>query len=110
TIETSFEGQIHTGKMMKALLKLVMANDISVLNRIEVTALREHGSHVELDLNSGIILKCRKVCLCTNAFTRQLYDLDVVPARAQVLVTAPIENLKIKGCFHFDEGFYFFRN
>jgi len=27
-----------------------------------------------------------------------------------VVVTAPIENLKIKGTFHFDNGYYYFRN
>ena len=32
------------------------------------------------------------------------------PARAQVLITKPIDNLQIKGTFHLDEGFYYFRN
>ena len=32
------------------------------------------------------------------------------PARAQVLITEPIKNLHIKGTFHFDEGYYYFRN
>ena len=34
----------------------------------------------------------------------------MLPARAQVLVTKPIENLSIKGTFHFDEGYFYFRN
>jgi glycine/D-amino acid oxidase-like deaminating enzyme len=33
-----------------------------------------------------------------------------VPARGQVLLTSPIENLSWKGTFHSDEGFYYFRN
>jgi glycine/D-amino acid oxidase-like deaminating enzyme len=37
-------------------------------------------------------------------------NYDVSPARAQVLVTSPIPNLKVKGTFHFDEGYYYFRN
>lgn len=109
-IETRFEGQIHTGKMMKALLKLVVSKDITVLNTVQVSGLSDHPSHVELELNYTFNMNCRKVFLCTNAFTRQFYDLDVVPARAQVLVTQPLEALPFKGCFHFDEGFYFFRN
>ena len=32
------------------------------------------------------------------------------PARAQVLITKPIPNLDIKGTFHLDEGYYYFRN
>ena len=27
-----------------------------------------------------------------------------------VLITKPIKNLKIKGCFHYDKGFNYFRN
>ena len=32
------------------------------------------------------------------------------PARAQVLITKPIPNLDIKGTFHLDKGYYYFRN
>ena len=35
---------------------------------------------------------------------------NVQPARAQVLITKPIKNLKIKGTFHLDKGYYYFRN
>lgn len=109
-IETPFEGQIHTGKMMKAFMRLVQSENISILNNIKVSNLTDLQVNAELKLNNKFKFKSKKVFLCTNAFTHQLYDLDVVPARAQVLVTKPIENLPFKGCFHMDEGFYFFRN
>ncbi len=109
-IKTEFEGQIHTGKMMKAFVELVTSNHIAILNNVEVTEINETGGAVEIKLNNGFTFSSSKVFLCTNAFTRKIYDLDVVPARAQVLVTKPIEGLKLKGCFHMDEGFYFFRN
>ena len=34
----------------------------------------------------------------------------ILPARAQVLITKPIPDLKIKGTFHYDRGYYYFRN
>jgi gamma-glutamylputrescine oxidase len=37
-------------------------------------------------------------------------DLDVEPARGQILMTSEIPNLNWKGTFHYDEGFYYFRN
>ncbi|MEM6807347.1 MAG: FAD-dependent oxidoreductase, partial [Bacteroidota bacterium] len=37
-------------------------------------------------------------------------DLDISPGRGQVLVTEEIENLKVKGVFHLEEGYYYFRN
>jgi gamma-glutamylputrescine oxidase len=109
-IETEFEGHIHTGRMMRQFVQLVISNNISILNNVEVTSLDEIHSGVEIEINSGFRFKAQKVFLCTNAFTKKLMDLDVVPARAQVLITKPIANLPFKGCFHMDQGFYYFRN
>jgi glycine/D-amino acid oxidase-like deaminating enzyme len=50
------------------------------------------------------------LAICTNAFTNQLVPgLDIHPGRGQVLITQPIPDLKIKGIFHFNKGFYYFR-
>ena len=35
---------------------------------------------------------------------------EVKPARAQVLITRPIKDLAVKGTFHLDKGYYYFRN
>jgi glycine/D-amino acid oxidase-like deaminating enzyme len=56
-------------------------------------------------------LKSSNVLICTNGFARQfLPTKDILPARAQVLVTSPIDELKIKGTFHYQQGYYYFRN
>jgi glycine/D-amino acid oxidase-like deaminating enzyme len=39
-----------------------------------------------------------------------LTNNQVKPARAQVLITKPIPNLDIKGTFHLDKGYFYFRN
>jgi glycine/D-amino acid oxidase-like deaminating enzyme len=36
--------------------------------------------------------------------------LDLYPARNQVLLTKPIPGLKVAGCFHYDRGYFYFRN
>jgi glycine/D-amino acid oxidase-like deaminating enzyme len=51
-----------------------------------------------------------KLILTTNGFARQLINEDVQPARAQVLITKPLKDLHIKGTFHLDCGYYYFRN
>lgn len=109
-IETDFEGHIHTGKMMKSFVELVTSFRIPILNNVEVTGVQDDIAGVKLELKNEYTFTTGKAFLCTNAFTRSLVDLDVVPARAQVLITKPIENLQLKGCFHMDEGFYYFRN
>lgn len=108
-IYTPFEGQIDTGKMMQALLKKVQSKDISVLNSVEVKSFSTDAEFVHVELNN-FSFKTKHLCIATNAFASELLDLKVTPARNQVLITKPIPNLRIKGTFHLDEGFYYFRN
>src|SRR5690606_4753233 len=51
-----------------------------------------------------------KLLITTNGFAFQLGISEVRPARAQVLITEPVEGLQLKGTFHLEEGFYYFRN
>ena len=104
-----FEGQIDTGKMMDTLLKKAIKNDIKILNHISVEAIEEHNTGVELKTNQ-FNLKAKKVLVATNGFASQLLAEDVKPARAQVLITSPIKKLHIKGTFHLEQGYYYFRN
>lgn len=107
--ENQFEGQIDTGKMMQQLVLLAAQNNILLLNNCEVSALNNApgGVYIETPWNT---FKTQQVCIATNGFAKTLLNEEVEPARAQVLITKPIENLKIKGTFHLDEGYYYFRN
>jgi gamma-glutamylputrescine oxidase len=109
-IYNPYEGQIHTGKMMRALLNKVYDAGVLILNDCSVTGIDYDNGHIRVNTSQGDF-KAAKVILATNAFAAQLYpNLDVVPGRGQVLVTKPIPGLKIKGTFHFDDGYYYFRN
>jgi len=52
----------------------------------------------------------RRVALCNNGSLNQLSNFEIKPARAQVLLTSPIENLQLKGNFHASKGYFYFRN
>jgi gamma-glutamylputrescine oxidase len=105
-----FEGQIHTGKMMHALLYKAYSLGVLVLNGCEIQQIENESHHITLHTSQGAF-KAVKVILATNAFAGQLFpELNVVPGRGQVLVTKPIAGLKLKGTYHFDEGYYYFRN
>ena len=109
-IYNPFEGQIHTGKMMRTLLHKVYEQDTLVLNNCSVERIEQESNHISLVTSQGKF-KTAKVILATNAFANQLFpDLKVIPGRGQVLVTKPIHGLKLKGTYHFDEGYYYFRN
>ena len=104
-----FEAQIDTGNMMQALVKKAHQNDILILNNQVVTHHQELNEGVEVVTN-GITFKTNKLVFTTNGFAAQLTNNQVQPARAQVLITKPIPNLDLKGTFHVDEGYYYFRN
>jgi len=104
-----FEAQIDTGAMMQALLKQAAANDILILNSRAVTGAHEKTDGVDVALD-GFTFFTKKLLFATNGFAGPLTKGAVKPARAQVLITQPISNLDIKGTFHMDRGYYYFRN
>ncbi|SDK80776.1 hypothetical protein SAMN04488034_101531 [Salinimicrobium catena] len=104
-----FEGQLHTGKMMSVLLQKVQASGVKLLNNVSVNSFSEGNASVEVNTDN-FSFKTNKLLIATNGFASQLGLSEVKPARAQVLITDPIENLKIKGTFHLDRGYYYFRN
>jgi glycine/D-amino acid oxidase-like deaminating enzyme len=109
TVFNPFEAQIDTGTMMQALLKEAISKDILILNQAEVTSFTDKNSSVELVVND-FTFSTNKLLFATNGFAGSLTNNAVKPARAQVLITEPIPNLDIKGTFHLDKGYYYFRN
>lgn len=104
------EGQLNTGKMIKTLYKLAVLRNINVLFGIEVIKWQETKTSIEVQTNLGVI-STDKLVIATNGLTSQLIKTeDIHPARAQVLVTSPIADLKIRGSFHYDAGYFYFRN
>lgn len=104
-----FEAQIDTGNMMQALLKMAISENILILNQQTVTSYSDTQHKVEVELED-FSFKTKKILFATNGFADALTKGAVKPARAQVLITKPIPNLDIKGTFHLDKGYYYFRN
>ncbi|WP_242926989.1 NAD(P)/FAD-dependent oxidoreductase [Pontibacter vulgaris] len=110
-IENVAEGQIDTGKMILALTQKVQALGVLVLNGLEILKLHDNGKSIAAETTQSITVEAKSALVATNGFARNLLpELQVVPARAQVLITKPIHGLKIKGTFHFDRGYFYFRN
>lgn len=104
-----FEAQIDTGNMMQALLKQAVSQNILILNQQTVTGYQETLNGVEVALDH-FNFNSKKLLFATNGFGSHLTHGAVKPARAQVLITEPIPNLDIKGTFHLEKGYYYFRN
>jgi glycine/D-amino acid oxidase-like deaminating enzyme len=105
------EGQIDTGLMMETLIEIVNSVGIKILNGLHITGFETENAGLVLKTENGYSIKTKRLLICTNGFAKQLLPKeDVEPARAQVLITSPIPSLKIKGTFHYDKGYYYFRN
>ncbi|MDX2362670.1 MAG: FAD-dependent oxidoreductase [Crocinitomicaceae bacterium] len=110
SIYNRLEGQIDTSKMNSAFYKVIVANNIQVLFGIEAQSMNTVENRTIVQTSIGKI-NAGKVAICTNGFAKQfIQDEDIRPARAQVLVTQPIPDLKVEGTFHYNQGYYYFRN
>ncbi|MDR6457082.1 glycine/D-amino acid oxidase-like deaminating enzyme [Chryseobacterium vietnamense] len=109
-IENPCEGSLHSGKLLQKLLEKCHELKIEFLFGTEVQHIEE-ADDVEVHLSTNLSVTADQLIYCTNAFTSKfLKKENIVPARGQVLLTEPIEGLKLNGTFHYDEGYYYFRN
>lgn len=110
-IRNKAEGQLDTGRMMQAWMELAQSLGVQRLTGVRVENVEQDDQDVRLITDTGFHLVGKQLLIATNGFAKNLFpQLDVHPARAQVLVTDPIPGLKLKGSFHYDEGYYYFRN
>jgi glycine/D-amino acid oxidase-like deaminating enzyme len=115
-VYNKFESQINTGKMMSSLIEYAARQRIKIINGCQVESISEKQNYVNVITQnySGkerIDFCGKRIVICTNAFTKKLIpSMKIVPGRGHVIITKPIKGLKFKEVFHFDEGFYYFRN
>ena len=109
-IENDLEGALHSGKLVLALTQKVQSLGANIINGIEVKEWEE-GDIINVITKQDMDFRCSQLMICTNGFTNFLLpQLNIMPARGQVLVTNEINNVKLAGTFHYNEGYYYFRN
>ncbi len=110
-IVNTLEGQLHTGHMMQSWMRLAQEKGVVLMNGIDITHVIPDADGIILQAAAGWSVKVPRVLVCVNGFARTLLpDLAVSPARNQVLITQPIPNLHLRGAFHYDRGYFYFRN
>ncbi|NND61827.1 MAG: FAD-binding oxidoreductase [Flavobacteriaceae bacterium] len=109
-IFNQFEGQLDTGKMMNALIQKTSKNGILLINNVKIDSFLTENDQILLKTSNFDDFKVKNLIIANNGFAKQFVDANLEPARAQVLITEPIANLDIKGTFHLDKGYYYFRN
>lgn len=110
-IENKTEAALHSGKLVQHLVQKAWNAGIYILNGIQVIHWESGLVIARNTQGQERTIKAERLLFCTNGFTNKLLpDIVVTPARGQVIVTAPIPQLPMKGTFHFDEGFYYWRH
>jgi gamma-glutamylputrescine oxidase len=110
-IANPLEGQLHSGFMIKYLTEQYRAMGGALITGLSIEEIHDEGNLVRLQHKMAVPFHAKKVVVTTNAFALKLLpQLDMLGARNQVLVTQPIADLQWKGAYHYDRGFYYFRN
>ena len=113
-IRNQFEGVIHTGKMIRAYQEMALEHGIMTFTQTECHQYYEKEDAVDVEithLGERMTLSTQKLALCTNAFTsRWLPKEDITPGRGLVFVTKPRKGVDLRGCFHYNSGYNYFRS
>ncbi len=113
-IQNDFEGALNPVKTLNALRQYAISLGLIYLTG-EVGGFEEGASGCRVLCKSStgedFEIQCRKLVVCTNAFASELLgDDSPKPGRGQVVISKPLNNNQLRGVFHYDEGYFYFRN
>ena len=108
-IKNRHEGALNPVKLVHALIAKAHKQGIRFLWDCEVQSIDYETRNLSTGI--GIEIPYARIAICTNAFSQSLLpDINLTPGRNIVGVTKPIPELEIEGCYHYDEGYIYFRN
>lgn len=103
------EGELETDKLFLATQRKLSENNILQLCGTEVKTYSSGAGKVTVETNYGE-LKASNLVFAVNGFGRRLLGENrIQPARAQVIVSEKIPGFLLPGTFHYQEGYYYFR-
>lgn len=110
-IYNPLEGQLNPYQLVSALTQKCRNAGVEIITGQEVEEI-EGSRPYSIRCKNGFTVETSQTIICTNAFASELAGsaAQLQPGRGQVLITEPIENLKVKGVFHWEAGYYYFRN
>jgi len=113
-IKNKYEGQLDSGKFIRALWHKCQAMNIQLFTGAEVEHIDRETGTVKVKnpvYKNTIDFHAEKIALCTNAFSGQFVpDLQMKPGRGMVMVSKPLKKFPWEGAFHIDKGYTYFRN
>ncbi len=115
-IVNPYDGAFNTGKGILSLQQHVLRAGALFWSGTLVEAVEPTSTGVSVTCWEGVgmrrlTVRAHVVAVCTNAWIPDLVqNVDIRPARAQVLLTAPLSQRPFpEGTYHFHAGYYYFR-
>ncbi len=106
----SHEGMLNSGMLNETIASKAHNMDIIPFYGFDVKHIEETAKGYELSNDQGMKINCNQLIVANNAFASQLFpELNVVPARGQIIITKPIDMIPFDGIFHSDKGYIYFR-
>jgi gamma-glutamylputrescine oxidase len=110
-ISNDAEASIHSGKLFYNLYKALVSQDVKFFFGTEVENVDTTNETATIKTKNLGDFEALHVCICTNAFSNLFLPAQKIkPGRGQVLITKPIKNLSFNKTFHFDKGYFYFKN
>lgn len=122
-LRTPLEAQLHPGKLVTLLLDDCHRAGVRFLFGCDVDEIRGAAAGDVLSPSKHAVqitgagwgtLTAGRALITVNAFARKLLPADfpeqIRPVRNQVLLSKPLTDFPLRGCFHYHEGYVYFRN
>ncbi len=105
------EAQLNPARLSGELVKKCRLLGVNFLFGLQVEHIIPDQGRAIIRCKNVPTLNSKHTILTTNAFTSKLHQgLDLIPARNQVLISNPLEDFNLKGTYHMDRGYVYFRN
>lgn len=114
-LRNPLEAQLHPGKLVALLLADCHAAGIRFLFGSEVEEIKGGAAGaVEVKGAGWGTITAGLALVTVNAFAQKLLPEDfpeiIRPVRNQILLSNPLPDFALKGCYHYHEGYVYFRN
>ena len=115
-VTSPVEGTLHSGKLVNVLWGLAQHAGVQIRTGANVLGIHDHDASVEVTIRTNTTettIHAGRVIIATNAWIPDLVhsglSSQILPARGQILVTEPLDAMPLRGSYHFDEGYMYFR-
>jgi glycine/D-amino acid oxidase-like deaminating enzyme len=110
-IANNYEGQLHSGKLYAALWAMALQLGVGIYGGSDAIEMEITETGIKVYTKTGMVFSAEQLIITTNAFASDLLpELEIVATRGQVLLTEKMPDLKMKGIFHYDKGYYYWRD